>query len=36
MDEKEKDDVLEKMALQYQDLITEYYDTLAREAFNVQ
>ena len=35
MDEKEKDDILEKMALQYQDLITEYYDTLARDAFNV-
>ena len=24
------------MALKYQDLITEYYDTLAREAFNIQ
>ena len=36
MDEKEKDDVLEKIALKYQDLITEYYDTLAREAFNIQ
>ncbi len=35
MDEKGKDDILEKMALQYQDLITEYYDTLARDAFNV-
>jgi len=35
MDEKEKDDILEKMALQYQDLITGYYDTLARDAFNV-
>lgn len=36
MDEKKKDDLLEKMALKYQDLITEYYDTLAREAFNIQ
>ena len=36
MDEKEKDDLLEKMALKYQDLITEYYDTLARDAFNIQ
>jgi DNA polymerase elongation subunit (family B) len=35
MDEKEKDNVLEKMALKYQDLITEYYDTLAKEAFNI-
>lgn len=36
MDEKEKDDVLEKMALKYQDLITEYYNTLAKEVFNIQ
>ena len=36
MDEKKRDDLLEKMALKYQDLITEYYDTLAREAFNIQ
>jgi len=35
MDEKEKDNILEKMALKYQDLITEYYDTLAKEAFNI-
>lgn len=35
MDEKEKDNVLEKMALKYQDLITEYYNTLAKEAFNI-
>lgn len=35
MDEKEKDNVLEKMALKYQDLITEYYDTLAKKAFNI-
>jgi len=36
MDENKRDDLLEKMALKYQDLITEYYDTLAREAFNIQ
>lgn len=36
MGEKEKDTLLEKMALRYQDLITEYYDTLAKEAFNIQ
>jgi len=35
MDEKEKDEVLEKLALQYQDIITKYYDTLAKECFNV-
>jgi DNA polymerase elongation subunit (family B) len=33
--DQEKDDVLEKVALKYQDIITEYYDTLAKEAFNV-
>ena len=32
---EEQDDLLEKMALKYQDLITEYYDTLANEAFNI-
>ena len=32
---EEQDDLLEKMALKYQDLITEYYDTLASEAFNI-
>lgn len=36
MDESKQDDLLEKMALKYQDLITEYYDTLARDAFNIQ
>jgi DNA polymerase elongation subunit (family B) len=35
LSEDEQDDLLEKIALKYQDLITEYYDTLAREAFNV-
>ena len=33
--DQEKDDILEKVALKYQDIITEYYDTLAKEAFNV-
>ena len=33
--EEKQDDLLEKMALKYQDLITEYYDTLAEEAFNI-
>ena len=36
MDEGKRDDLLEKMALKYQDLITEYYDKLARDAFNIQ
>ena len=33
---EEQDDLLEKMSLKYQDLITEYYDTLSRDAFNIQ
>ena len=33
--DQEKDDILEKVALKYQDIITEHYDTLAREAFNI-
>jgi DNA polymerase elongation subunit (family B) len=33
--DQEKDDILEKVALKYQDIITEYYDILAKEAFNV-
>ena len=33
--DKEKDDKLEQVALAYQDIITEDYDRLAREAFNV-
>ena len=33
--DQEKDDILEKVALKYQDIITESYDTLAKEAFNV-
>jgi DNA polymerase elongation subunit (family B) len=32
---QEKDDILEKVALKYQDIITKSYDTLAKEAFNV-
>ena len=36
MSEEEKDDVLEQVALKYQDIITEYYDKLARDCFNVQ
>jgi DNA polymerase elongation subunit (family B) len=35
LSENEQDDLLEKLALKYQDLITSYYDTLAKEAFNV-
>ena len=33
--DKKKDDILEKIALKYQDVINEDYDRLAREAFNV-
>jgi len=33
--DKEKDDILEKIELKYQDVINEDYDRLAREAFNV-
>ena len=33
---KEKDNLLEKVALKYQDIINDDYDRLAREAFNVQ
>jgi DNA polymerase elongation subunit (family B) len=36
MEEEERDNKLEKIALKYQDLITEYYSTLATEAFNIQ
>ena len=34
-DDKKKDDILEKVALKYQDIINDDYDRLAREAFNV-
>jgi DNA polymerase elongation subunit (family B) len=36
MSDEEKDDVLEQVALKYQDIITRYYDELARDCFNVQ
>ena len=36
MNDKEKDNALEKVALKDQDIITEYYDELARNCFNVQ
>jgi len=36
MSSEEKDNALEKVALKYQDIITGYYDELARECFNVQ
>ena len=32
---EEKDNILEKVALKYQDIITEHYNVLARECFNV-
>ena len=35
LSDKEKDSKLEKVALAYQDIITEDYDRLARETFNV-
>jgi DNA polymerase elongation subunit (family B) len=36
MSDEEKDNVLEKVALKYQDIITTDYDRLARDCFNVQ
>ena len=33
--EAEQDEILEKVALKYQDIITTSYDTLAKECFNV-
>ena len=35
LEDKDKDNKLEEVALAYQDIITEYYDTLALDAFNV-
>jgi DNA polymerase elongation subunit (family B) len=35
MSDKEKDNALEDIALKYQDIITDHYDILAKEAFNV-
>ena len=34
--DEEKDDLLEQVALKYQDIITKDYDRLARDCFNVQ
>tara|TARA_Y100000296_G_C5134002_1_gene237161 strand:+ start:140 stop:1129 length:990 start_codon:yes stop_codon:yes gene_type:complete len=34
MSDKDKDNALEKIALKYQDIITDYYDVLVKEAFN--
>ena len=36
MGDEEKDNVLEQVALKYQDIITNDYDRLARDCFNVQ
>lgn len=33
--DQEKDDILEKVALKYEEIITKYYDDLARDCFNV-
>ena len=35
MGDEEKDNLLEKIALKYQDIITKYYDELARDCFNI-
>lgn len=32
---EKKDEILEKVALKYQDIITDYYNILAKECFNV-
>ena len=34
--DKEKDDILEKVALKYQDVITDHYDNLARDVLMYQ
>ena len=34
-EDQEKDDILEKVALKYEDIITKHYDELARDCFNV-
>jgi DNA polymerase elongation subunit (family B) len=36
MGDEQKDDVLEQVALKYQDIITADYDRLARDCFNIQ
>ncbi len=35
MSDKEKDEALEVVALEYQDIITDHYDILAKDAFNI-
>ena len=35
MSDKKKDNALEKVALKYQDIITNHYDVLAKESFNI-
>ena len=34
-DDEKKDDILEKIALKYQNIITDHYDQLAKDCFNV-
>ena len=34
--DKEKDNKLEEVALEYQDLITDHYNTVAKDVFNIQ
>jgi len=34
-EDQEKDNILEKVALKYEDIITKHYDELARDCFNV-
>jgi DNA polymerase elongation subunit (family B) len=35
MDDEKRDEVLEQVALKYQDLITNYYQQMAKEVFNI-
>jgi len=35
-EDKEKDNKLEEVALRYQDLITDHYDNVAKDVFNIQ
>ena len=35
MDDEKRDEVLEQVALKYQDLITKYYQQMAEEVFNI-
>ena len=35
MDDEERDNALEEVALEYQDIITDHYDVLAKDTFNV-